>query len=96
MTQLLQSIADGKIVLVLEGGYNVQTVTDSVVSCIEVLLGKQAPPPKMNQNILSSVLKTVDQVKSSLSLYWNCMRPFYVPINGMDFNTLILLLKEIL
>lgn len=82
MTHLLKSLAMGKLVLVLEGGYNVQTVTDSVVECINTLLGKPVMPPKMNKAPLPSVIKTLDQVKTLLAPHWKCMAPFHVPSNG--------------
>ena len=37
--------ADGKIVLALEGGYNVRLTAESATQCMRVLLG--APPPTL-------------------------------------------------
>ena len=81
MTHLLKSVAMGKLVLVLEGGYNVQTVTDSVVECISVLLGKPVQPPKIKAPLPSAV-QTLDQVKRLLAPHWKCMAPFHIPSTG--------------
>ncbi|XP_039273566.2 protein deacetylase HDAC6-like [Styela clava] len=38
MSHRLQMLAGGKVVIVLEGGYNLTTVSDSVLACVESLL----------------------------------------------------------
>jgi len=39
MTHKLSSLADGKLMLVLEGGYNVRSIAASASACAGVLLG---------------------------------------------------------
>ncbi|KAJ3112656.1 Histone deacetylase hda1 [Nowakowskiella sp. JEL0407] len=48
MTYLLKPLANGKLVLALEGGYNVTAVSESVVACTKVLIG-ETPPTLSNK-----------------------------------------------
>ncbi|RNA22421.1 histone deacetylase 4 isoform X7 [Brachionus plicatilis] len=43
MTRKLMSLADGKLVLALEGGYDLQSLCDSSEMCLRALLNKQIP-----------------------------------------------------
>jgi histone deacetylase 6 len=38
MTHMLMGLAQGKVVLVLEGGYNTATISDCVYKCARALL----------------------------------------------------------
>lgn len=44
MTKKLMSLADGKVVLALEGGYDLQSLCDCAEVCLRALLNKQVPP----------------------------------------------------
>lgn len=46
MTRELMSLANGKIVLALEGGYEVTAICDSAEMCLKALLGKNIPSIK--------------------------------------------------
>jgi acetoin utilization deacetylase AcuC-like enzyme len=41
MTRQLMNLADGKVVLVLEGGYELNALAECGRLCIEALLGRQ-------------------------------------------------------
>ncbi|KAJ3085132.1 hypothetical protein HK102_000288, partial [Quaeritorhiza haematococci] len=43
MTHMLMELANGKVVLALEGGYNLKSVADSVAACTSTLLGNPVP-----------------------------------------------------
>jgi acetoin utilization deacetylase AcuC-like enzyme len=43
MTRKLMSLADGKIVLALEGGYDLQSLCDCSELCLHALMDKQIP-----------------------------------------------------
>lgn len=49
MTRQLQSLADGKIVLVLEGGYNLDSISSSAAACVQALLGDEVVSPKVGE-----------------------------------------------
>ena len=42
MTERLLSLADGRVVLALEGGYNLDAIARSAAACLRVLLGEKA------------------------------------------------------
>jgi histone deacetylase 6 len=44
MTKELVSLAEGKVIIVLEGGYNLQSIAASTLGCLNVLLGGDPPP----------------------------------------------------
>ena len=41
MTRQLQSLAQGRLVLVLEGGYDLKSMSDSAEACLQTLLGHE-------------------------------------------------------
>jgi histone deacetylase 6 len=44
MTERLKRLAGGRVVLALEGGYNLDAISRSATACLRVLLGERAPP----------------------------------------------------
>jgi histone deacetylase 4/5 len=46
MTARLMELAKGKVVLALEGGYELEAISASAEACVRVLLGDPAPPPE--------------------------------------------------
>ncbi|XP_056410464.1 histone deacetylase 6-like [Hyla sarda] len=74
MTHLLMGLAGGKIVVVLEGGYNLTSISDSMSMCTRTLLGD--PPPILSDlhaprpaavRVISSVLQVHQK-------YWRSLR----------------------
>jgi histone deacetylase 6 len=64
MTQRLCAMAGGRIVLALEGGYNLGAISAAAAACTAVLLG-DAPPPidpgppsVVAERVLSEVIET--------------------------------------
>ena len=63
MTSRLLSLSDGRVVLALEGGYNLDAISRSAAACLRVLLGEEAPAPDPAEprptalRVLESVLK---------------------------------------
>eukprot|EP00946_MAST-07B_sp_MAST-7B-sp1_P003166 g3166.t1 len=43
MTHSLCSLADGKVIIVLEGGYNLESISKSALACLHVLVGGSPP-----------------------------------------------------
>jgi hypothetical protein len=48
---MLMSLADGKVAVCLEGGYNLQAISTSAVAVARTLMGE--PPPKMEIPMLN-------------------------------------------
>ncbi|KAF7647756.1 hypothetical protein LDENG_00167240 [Lucifuga dentata] len=44
LTHMLMGLADGRLVLALEGGYNLQSTAEGAAACIRALLGGACPP----------------------------------------------------
>lgn len=69
MTARLQRLAGGRIVLALEGGYNLEAIAASAAECLRVLLGgsaeEQPPVPP-----LSAASRVLDRVVAEQRFFW--------------------------
>ncbi|SPO27123.1 related to HDA1 - histone deacetylase A [Ustilago trichophora] len=73
MTHLLTSLCDGKVAVVLEGGYNPDAVADSAVAVTDVLLSLKTAQP--NETVCSSIAAaTVKRVRRYHSKWWRSLR----------------------
>lgn len=72
MTHMLKGLADGKIVIALEGGYNLDSIAVSAVACMNVLLGEA--PEAIQDGLVpkKECFETVELVKSIQKKYWRC------------------------
>uniref|UniRef100_A0A7N8XI05 Protein deacetylase HDAC6 n=1 Tax=Mastacembelus armatus TaxID=205130 RepID=A0A7N8XI05_9TELE len=75
LTHLLMSLAGGRILLILEGGYNLTSISDSMAMCTSVLLGDHPPslvmplPPPHH-----SAVETIREVIRHHAPYWRSLR----------------------
>ncbi|KAF2084740.1 hypothetical protein K490DRAFT_48424 [Saccharata proteae CBS 121410] len=82
MTHMLMSLANGKLVVCLEGGYNLTSIAASSVAVTRTLMGE--PPERLTPQDVPLPEPTaagravVDMVKRHQSRYWKCMYPKYV------------------
>lgn len=76
-THWLSALANGKIVLCLEGGYNVNSISHSMALCTKSLLGDPLPmlhaSPYWN-GIHGSALETLRNVMDTQSKFWKCLK----------------------
>ncbi|XP_018105603.1 histone deacetylase 7 isoform X3 [Xenopus laevis] len=79
MTQQLMNLAEGRVVLALEGGHDLTSICDASEACISALLGNELDPlpeetlrQRPNQNAVRS-LETVIHVQSK---YWTSVKQF--------------------
>ena len=74
MTHQLTALANSRVLVVLEGGYNLKSIADSTVFCAEALLGRphnlRTPPLSKPR---SSAVRTVNNVVRQLSPYWQSL-----------------------
>ncbi|XP_054664615.1 histone deacetylase 6, partial [Grus americana] len=73
MTHLLGGLAGGRLVLILEGGYNLGVTAEGAGQCLAVLLGAPPalPPPGPPQPAaLAALARTLRAQRSS----WSCLR----------------------
>ncbi|KAL4226056.1 Histone deacetylase domain [Mactra antiquata] len=73
MTHMLSSVANGRVVVVLEGGYNLVSISNSMATCTSVLLGDSVPQWKYEppQNI---AIQTICDVLDVHKQYWKCLK----------------------
>ena len=74
MTHMLMSLADGRIVACLEGGYNLRAISKSALAVTRVLMGE--PPDRLPETKPTpSGLSTVRMVATYQSKYWKSLGP---------------------
>jgi histone deacetylase 6 len=74
MTHMLMSLAAGKVVAVLEGGYNLESIAKSALAVTKTLMGE---PPERIKDLEPSLagIATVKMVASEFAKYWKCLYP---------------------
>lgn len=94
MTYMLMSLANGKVAVCLEGGYNLAAISRSALAVAKTLMGE--PPKRITiPPINSRPNATLENVKQIQAAYWNCMRsgvmlPTDIPTKGSSRGTDIL------
>lgn len=78
MTRYLASLARGRLVMALEGGYNLDTLSEAGKTCAEALLGHVDTPTRVIANIESAVdreaVESVRNVIRAQKKYWKCFQ----------------------
>lgn len=95
MTHLLSSLAGGRIILALEGGYNTETISYCMTACFKALLGDPLLPLSFagsSSEIQQSAINTIRNVAKTHSLYWPCLKVwlleiFFYSCNGISSTT---------
>jgi histone deacetylase 6 len=79
MTHMLMSLANGKVAVCLEGGYNLRAISRSALAVAKTLMGE--PPERMTVPPLNrQAAATLEQVRQQQAPYWECLRPGIVPL----------------
>lgn len=73
MTHLLSSLAQGRIALLLEGGYNLESISKSMSMCVRALLGDPLPSPLIG-TIDPDAAETIRRVLKDLSPFWKNLK----------------------
>ncbi|KAJ8367383.1 hypothetical protein AAFF_G00320340 [Aldrovandia affinis] len=74
LTHLLTSLAGGKLCAVLEGGYNLTCLAQSVCQTVQTLLGDPAPRPSGLSGPCESALESIQCVRAVHRQYWGCLK----------------------
>ncbi|GFU59777.1 histone deacetylase 4 [Nephila pilipes] len=77
MTQQLMHFAKGKIVLALEGGYDLPAICDSSQECVKALLGDECTPIKeeeMQRKPCQSALDVLQKTIAVQATHWPCIK----------------------
>ncbi|XP_018323609.1 histone deacetylase 6 isoform X2 [Agrilus planipennis] len=75
---LLSGLAEGKIVVCLEGGYFLPSLAEGAAMTLRSLLGDPPPTLAPTKKPKDSTIDVINNIKFVLKSYWNCFRPFEV------------------
>jgi histone deacetylase 6 len=75
MTHMLMSLANGKVVACLEGGYNLRAMARSALAVTKTLMGE--PPDRLSEEVVASeaAVDVCNLVIRTHSAYWKCLYP---------------------
>ena len=73
MTGMLKSLARGRLVLCLEGGYNMRSIAHSMEACARVLLGDAPMPPIVEKPPSTHVMKAIFETFQYHQPYWSIL-----------------------
>lgn len=74
MTNHLKALANGKIVVALEGGYNLNSISYSMTMVTKALLGDPLPALAPYAKPMTSAIETVRSTMKYLVPYWSCLK----------------------
>ncbi|XP_039074207.1 histone deacetylase 6 isoform X1 [Hyaena hyaena] len=74
LTHLLMGLANGRIILILEGGYNLTSISESMAACIRSLLGDPPPLLTLSRPPLSGALASITETIRVHRRYWRSLR----------------------
>ncbi|XP_041652369.1 polyamine deacetylase HDAC10 isoform X2 [Cheilinus undulatus] len=74
LTHLLMNLAGGKLCAVLEGGYNLTSLPQSVCQTVQTLLGDPSPRLANLDGPCESALESLHCVRSVHRQYWSCLQ----------------------
>lgn len=74
MTHWLTSLASGKVVLSLEGGYNVTSISYALTLCTKALLGDPLPLLTGSNVPCASAVESIKNVMRTQEKYWSCLK----------------------
>ncbi|CBQ72644.1 related to HDA1-histone deacetylase A [Sporisorium reilianum SRZ2] len=83
MTHLLTSLCQGKVAVVLEGGYNPDAVANSALAVTEVLLSLNTAAPRETA-ACSIAANTVHEVRRHHAKHWKCLRASDLEADDVD------------
>ncbi|KAL9971553.1 hypothetical protein ACROYT_G017728 [Oculina patagonica] len=74
LTRMLMNLANGRVVIVLEGGYNLSSVAESMCACTSSLLGDPCPRLDGSMTPCDSCFETIVNVIGEHSKYWKSLK----------------------
>ncbi|KAM6216522.1 polyamine deacetylase HDAC10 [Rhynchocyon petersi] len=74
LTQLLLVLARGRVCAVLEGGYHLGSLAESVCMTVQALLGNPIPPLSGTMVPCWSALESIQQVQTAHAPHWTSLR----------------------
>ncbi|KAK4803955.1 hypothetical protein SAY86_003772 [Trapa natans] len=77
MTHMLNGLSDGKLLVILEGGYNLRSISSSATAVIKVLVGEYTQTEVGKKGPTKSGLQTVLEVLQIQKNYWPTLQLSY-------------------
>ncbi|XP_023573557.1 histone deacetylase 6 isoform X2 [Octodon degus] len=74
LTHLLMGLANGRIILILEGGYNLTSISESMAACTHTLLGDLPPQLALLRPPQSAAMASINETIQVHSRYWSSLR----------------------
>nr|XP_048317319.1 histone deacetylase 6 isoform X3 [Myodes glareolus] len=74
LTHLLMGLASGRIILILEGGYNLASISESMAACTHSLLGDPPPPLTSLRPPQPGALASITETIQVHRRYWRSLR----------------------
>ncbi|KAI8327905.1 hypothetical protein EDC96DRAFT_612626 [Choanephora cucurbitarum] len=73
MTHMLKGLANGKLLIALEGGYDLNSIAVSALACMNVLLGDA--PDMIDSNLVpkKECIETIETVRNVQQKYWKSL-----------------------
>ncbi|XP_067649749.1 histone deacetylase 4-like isoform X3 [Haliotis asinina] len=79
MTRELMSLAGGKVVLALEGGYDIPVISEASEMCVKALLGDELPSIKDEELHRPSCKPALETLESTIRIqmeHWPCIKRY--------------------
>ncbi|XP_029011882.1 histone deacetylase 6 isoform X2 [Betta splendens] len=74
LTHMLMALAEGRLVLALEGGYNLQSTAEGAAACVKALLGRACPPLAPPTAPSNSALQSISRSISAVYPHWTFLQ----------------------
>lgn len=75
MTSVLSSLAKGRLLLIMEGGYEVDLLVSGINACAKVLLGNPAESINTYERPCRQIIDVIEQVTAVHCSYWSSLSP---------------------
>ncbi|XP_067420442.1 polyamine deacetylase HDAC10 isoform X4 [Emydura macquarii macquarii] len=73
LTHFLMQLANGRLCAVLEGGYHLKSLSESVCMTVKTLLGDPLPLISGNMAPCLSAIESIQNVRAAHKPYWKCL-----------------------
>jgi len=70
--EIADTCCEGRLVAALEGGYNLDSLSDSIVAILRAFKGEAQAPIEAEEE--PRVTERIEEVKRAMSPYWNCFK----------------------
>ncbi|XP_058873078.1 LOW QUALITY PROTEIN: histone deacetylase 6 [Acipenser ruthenus] len=74
LTHMLQLLAEGRLILSLEGGYNLRSTAEGVCACLKMLLGDPCPRLESPFSPCQSALDSISKTVAAHRKHWKCLQ----------------------